>query len=718
LYNTTRIGSVVKIRDKDMQDFSNPDYFTNREINWLDFNWRVFENAKLASLPVLERLKFLAIFYSNLDEFFRVRVARVLERYLCGDQPIPPDGMSPTELLQAIRREVLACYKSAETLWRKDICPTMASKGLAVLPIRRLLASQRKYLLSFFKSEVQPLIVIRDFDEENSANAVVDREVNLIASVLDAKGVKHFYWLAVPEDLPKVLYVPRSKKCEKSYGDLGRAFPGISEDLVLIDELVRFAAPSLFKGVKSIVLSTFRITRNTRLAFDEEADDVLWAVRDLLERRRYSEAMRLEIAHSMPRELSTVLVEKFRMRSFELYRVKGPQAFSRMISVYEADYPALKYVPYNAPTPKIFASKDLFEAIRKKDQFVYHPYENFSSVVSFIRRAAEDPTVKAIYQTIYRVGRNSPVVEALSEACRRGKAVTAVIELKARFDEERNITWAESLATLGVRVVYSPVDLKIHAKLCLVEREEQSALVGYLHVATGNYNPSTARLYSDMGLFTANAEICADAKALFSVMIDGKPHATYKRLLVSPVGTRNGVLDLIDREIESHRLYGDGEIDIKCNQLVDPETIRALYKASSVGVRVRLQVRGATSIKPGIAKVSENITLTSIVGRFLEHARIFRFHAHGNDLVYIGSADLMARNLDRRIEVLVPVLDKNVASTIRSVLELHLSDTVQCWALTPEGKYRRVVAGKGKKPVDSQQTMIERVRHGKFRDFE
>lgn len=693
-----------------MSEFSSSKYFFNRELSWLEFNQRVLETALRKDLPVLERLKFLSIFYSNLDEFFMVRVGRVLERYLCGDLPMAPDDTRPSDLLQTIRKKVKAGYDAAGDVWRRNIQPAMQASGMRFKPVSRLSGTQKKFLSAYFKSEILPVLVAHPFDEPGSIDKIVSTQVHFIASAVDAEGRKTYYWIPIPTNLPKVLFLPRGRKCTKSYEDVGRAYPGVPEDLVFLEDVIQRSLPSLFKGMKPVVGYSFRITRNTRLEFDEEEDDLVRAVRDLLERRRYSEAMRLEVANAMPRDLTTVLIEKFRMRAFEIYRIHGPQAFAGMMSVYDADYPNLKTVPYNAPTPKVFGQPDLFDQIRKRDLFVFHPYDNFASVIAFIRHAAEDPNVTAIYQTIYRVGKNSPVIEALSEAQRRGKQVTVMVELKARFDEERNIGWAEALSVLGVKVVYSPTDLKIHAKLCLVERREEGKLVRYAHIATGNYNASTARLYTDMGIFTSHPEICADVRGLFRVMTESVPHPEYKQLLVSPVSARQGLLALIDQEIELHRQFGDGEIDFKCNQLVDESMIEALYRASNAGVRVRLQVRGACSLRPGIPKVSDTIRLTSIVGRFLEHPRIYRFHAHGANKTYIGSADLMARNLDRRIEVLVPMLDSRVAAIVKNVFDAHLADTVQSWELQKSGQYSKLQTIKGKKPVDAQQLMIERVK--------
>ena len=427
-----------------------------------------------------------------------------------------------------------------------------------------------------------------------------------------------------------------------------------------------------------------------------------------MDQRRFGDVVRLEFASGVNRMLVDFLARHLEVRPFQIYKIRGPLAFSQMLPFYGVDRPGLKLPPQHPRQPDICGMESMFPAIRAKDRLLYHPYDSFCAVLEFIRQASEDPDVMAIKQTLYRVGAHSPIVGALMEARRRGKQVTAVVELKARFDEERNITWAEELEDAGVNVVYGLKGMKIHAKLCLVVRREGRGLTCYAHIGTGNYNPSTARIYTDMGLLTADPQICADITDLFNYMTGYAVHERYQRLLVSPVNMRRGLLSRIEREIEHQRERGNGQIIIKCNHLVDEGLIRALYRASQAGVRIDLQVRGICCLRPGLPGVSENIDVTSVVGRFLEHPRIYWFCNNGTDELYMGSADLMPRNLNRRVEVLTPVLDKELRDYLRNtVLKLHLKDTVQCYRMLTDGEYLRIKSGKKDKLVNSQESLIE-----------
>ena len=440
---------------------------------------------------------------------------------------------------------------------------------------------------------------------------------------------------------------------------------------------------------------------------EDEADDLLAAVKDFVDQRRFGDVIRLEIEAGTDAALTNFLMDKLELLPFQLFRIKGPMAMSEFMALSGLDRPALKDAPYKGLEPQLFSEGDIFGTIKTRDVFLYHPYESFSGVLDFIRRAAADPQVVAIKQTLYRCGSNSPIVAALIDARRRGKQVTAVVELKARFDEERNINWAEEMEKAGVNIVYGFAGLKIHAKLCLVVRREADGMTRYVHISTGNYNPSTAKIYTDYALFTANAAICADVSDLFNVMTGYSDQTTYRRLVVSPHSTRSSIIAAIEREAAEHQKTGKGEIIFKCNQLVDRAVIQALYAASQAGVKISLIVRGICCLRPNIPGISDNIQVVSIVGRFLEHARAYWFRNNDDPFLLIGSADLMPRNLDGRIEVLVPVLDPAIRSRIKATLDLQLADNVQSWKLQSDGTYVRLAPPRHGKAVDSQEVLAK-----------
>lgn len=694
---------------EEMKALDCPNLYLNREISWLDFNARVLEVAEDSHLPLLEQLKFLAIFHNNLDEFFMVRVANILRQYSSGAAPSSPDRLSPTRQLAEIRRRALLLLARAQGLWRKKLASQLADRNVRVVRYRQLSEKQRRFLDGYFKNEIYPILTPQAIDPGHPFPTISNTCINFIIQLRSRDGMNRFARLKCPNNLSRFIFVPQNKEA-KNYASLGFDSNARGDDILLLEDLIAEYLPSLFPGNIVVCAGKFRITRNTDVEIEEdEADDLLEAVKDLVDQRRFGDVVRLEIGNSMTRELSAFLTEHLGLRPFQVYRVKGPLAFSEFIALYGLDRPRLKLSPFHAGVPGAFQEGDIYAHLQKKDVLVYHPYESFTTVLDFLRRSSEDPGVVAIKQTVYRVGNDSPVVRALIEARRRGKQVTAVVELKARFDEERNITWAEEMEKEGVNVVYGLVGMKIHAKLCLVVRREAGGVTRYVHIGTGNYNPSTAKMYTDMGLFTANPDICADVTDLFNVMTGYAQRDAYRELLVSPVSMRASLLDMIRREITLHQQHGNGEIIFKCNQLVDKEIIRALYSASMAGVRIRLQIRGICCLRPGVPGVSENIAATSIVGRFLEHPRVYWFNANGEGRLYIGSADIMPRNLDRRIEVLTPVLDPDLRSFLRNeVLETHLRDNVQAWRLESDATYRRLKPGKDENVVNSQDIMIRR----------
>lgn len=692
---------------KQLEELDCPNLYLNREINWLDFDEKVLEEAEDQSLPLLEQLKFLSIFYNNLDEFYMVRVANIYRQYRNGVASSSPDGLSPAKQLAEIRRKVMQLLARAQEHWRKRLSRKLMDKGVRFVTYNDLSEKQRRFLDGYFRNEIYPVLTPQAIDPGHPFPTISNTSLNFIVQLRSRDGIIRFARLKCPNNVSRFVFIPRNKEA-KTYASLGFNANVRDDDILLMEDLVREYLGSLFPGHEVIGAGLFRITRNTDVEIEEdEADDLLEAVKDLVDQRRFGDVVRLELAHGMPKELSSFLIKRLGLQPFQVYKIKGPLAFSDMIALYGIDRPGLKEAIYHPRVPASLQEGSLYAQIRRQDLFFHHPYESFTPVLDFIRISSEDPGVIAIKQTLYRVGNDSPIVAALIEARRRGKQVTAVVELKARFDEERNITWAEELEKSGVNVVYGLVGMKIHAKLCLVVRRESAGVTRYVHIGTGNYNPSTAKMYTDMGLITANPDICEDVTDLFNVMTGYAYRERYRELLVSPVSMRSSLLEMIDHEIALHNEHGDGSIVFKCNQLVDRQIIRALYRASMAGVRVRLLIRGICCLRPGVEGISDNIEVHSIVGRFLEHARVFWFHNGGDPCMYMGSADLMPRNLDRRVEVLVPILDASLRERIRSILELQLSDNQQAWKLTVSGDYERLAPGEGELPINSQDILAD-----------
>ena len=686
-------------------DLSDPLLYINRELNWIEFDRKVLEEACDPNVPLLEQLKFLAIFHNNLDEFFMVRVANIIRQYKIGAASTSADGLSPMKQLAEIRRRGLGMLARAQNHWKNDLAPELKKKGISFIRWKDLSEKQKAFLEGYFDNEIYPILTPQAIDAGHPFPTISNLSLNFIAELEAADGSMRYARLKCPNNMPRFIFVPRTK--ESPYADLGFTPTG-RDDIILLEDVIREHLGKLFPGHKVVKSGVFRITRNTDIEIEEdEADDLLAAVKDFVDQRRFGDVIRLEIEAGTDAALTNFLMEKLELLPFQLFRIKGPMAMSEFMALIGLDRPALKDAPYKGLEHPLFSEGDIFGMIKSRDVFLYHPYESFSGVLDFIRRAANDPQVVAIKQTLYRCGSNSPIVQALIEARRRGKQVTAVVELKARFDEERNINWAEEMEKAGVNIVYGFAGLKIHAKLCLVVRREADGMTRYVHISTGNYNPSTAKIYTDYALFTANPAICSDVSDLFNVMTGYSDQTKYRELVVSPHSTRPSIIAAIEREVESHKKFGNGEIIFKCNQLVDRAVIQALYAASQAGVKISLIIRGICCLRPGIPGVSENIRVVSIVGRFLEHARAYWFRHNDDPFLLIGSADLMPRNLDGRIEVLVPVLDAGIRTRIKATLDLQLADNVQSWKLQSDGIYVRQSPAKGAKAVDSQAVLAK-----------
>ncbi len=680
-----------------------PSLFINRELSWIEFNFRVLEEAMDPAHPLLERVKFLSIFSNNLDEFFMIRVSGLQRQAVRGVREAPPDGMTPSRQLAEIHRIIEPLLHRQTGLWHRDIVPALAGCGIRVLPYDILSPGQKAALADLFRTEIYPVLTPLAFDTSHPFPFISNLSLNLAITVRDpGSGKEHFARVKVPTNIfPRFIRVAAEAE-------------GPDRDpreicLVFLEEVIAAHIGLLFPGFDVVDVHPFRVTRDADLEIEEdEAGDLLTAVEESVEHRRTGSPVRVEVSFGMPESVSAMIGKKLGLLPSAFYRVDPPLGMADLSFFASLDRPDLKDTPFIPSIPAVIGNGDrLYAAIGNRDLLLFHPYESFMPVITFLRQAARDPDVLAIKITLYRVGKNSPVVDALLEARENQKAVSALIELKARFDEENNITWARALERAGVHVVYGLSGLKVHAKICMVVRREKDGIRTYVHMGTGNYNEQTSRVYTDFGFFSADPLIGADAADLFNSLTGCARIASFRRLLVAPAGIRSGILSRIEREIVAHRESGDGRIIFKMNALVDKECITALYRASQAGVKVDLQVRGICCLRPGVDGVSENITVTSIVGRFLEHSRVYYFRNGGEEEFLIGSADLMPRNLDRRVEILVPVSDPVICAGLRDlVIPVHLNDNVKSRMMLADGSYRRVVRKTGTAAMNAQEWCI------------
>jgi len=688
-------------------DLNHRRLYLNRELSWLDFNRRVLEEAEDPSNPLLERVKFLSIFSSNLDEFFMIRVSGLRHQLEVGTLRRPPDGMTPAEQLVEVRAKLQPMRETAERCWHRDVQPALAREGIRILAHGELKNKQRKLLRRHFTSEILPVLTPLAFDPSHPFPHISNLSLNLAVVVSEPGGGPRFARLKVPQVFPRLLPIPSEERAD-AYERLGLKEVG-STTFVWLEEVIAANLDLLFPGLEVATVAPFRVTRDADVEIEEdEASDLLAAMKDVIGQRHFASAVRLQVDDRITPDIGEMLERNLGLQPYQVYACHGPIGRASLMDLMRLDRPDLKDKPFIAGVPPTLAGdEDVFSVVRRRDLLLYHPYDSFQPVVDFLQSAARDPDVLAIKQTLYRVGPNSPVVQALMEARENGKQVAVLVELKARFDEENNIVWAKALEHAGVHVVYGVMGLKTHSKMLLVVRREADGIRRYVHLATGNYNPVTARVYTDFGLLTSDPDIATDVSDLFNALTGYSRKVQYSRLLVAPHGMRRALLDRIEREIEVQRATGSGRLAFKMNALVDKACVRALYRASQAGVRVDLQVRGICCLRPGIPGVSENITVTSVVGRFLEHSRIYLFGNGGEEEILLGSADLMPRNLDGRVEVLFPVIDPTLRKAVRQILEVHLRDTARARRLLADGTWERVKpAGKGK-PFDSQRWMLE-----------
>ncbi|MBI5878607.1 MAG: polyphosphate kinase 1 [Chloroflexi bacterium] len=680
--------------------------FLNRELSQLEFFRRVLDEAQDETNPLLERVKFLSIVGSIMAEFFMIRVAGLRQQLAAGVVDRSTDGLTAAEQLKAIRKVVLDLMGDARNTLRA-LLPQLARAGIHIHDYATLDVEQRAALRAYFDQMVFPVLTPLAFDPARPFPHISNMSMNLAVIVRTQAGHERFARIKVPNTLPRLLPV-------KPPDDRAPANGRGPHDLhfVWLEQVIAANLAALFPGQTIVETHPFRITRDADIALQEmDAEDLLDTVEQSLRERRFGSVVRMTIDRDMPESIRDVLAENLDLSPDTIYTLDPPLGTSDLISLYALDRPDLKDPPFAPVRPPGLDDEegDIFAAIRRQDILLHHPYDSFAPVVDFLEQAARDPHVLAIKQTLYRVGRNSPVVQALMEAARNGKQVAVVMELKARFDEESNIEWARALEQEGVHVVYGLVGLKTHSKIALVVRKEGDQLRRYVHLATGNYNPGTARLYTDIGLLTANPDMGADATDVFNYLTGYSTKTDYRKFLVAPINLRSGIDSLIRREIEHQKQGRGGHLILKLNSLVDKQIIHLLYEASQAGVKVDLIARGICCLRPGIPGVSDNIRVTSIVGRFLEHSRLFWFRNGGAEQVYAGSADLMPRNLDRRVEIVFPFEDPRVVRQVRDqILATYLADNVKARVMLPDGTYQRRRPEPGEATLSAQQVLLPR----------
>lgn len=683
--------------------FAASDYYVNRELSWLEFNQRVLMEAANPDNPVFERMKFLSIVSSNLDEFFMIRVASLRDQCNAGYKKPDAAGFTPKRQIALITQRTQQMVAQQYQILRQGVMPDLLRSGIRFLKHEQLSPEQLEWIQGYFEHEIYPVLTPMAVDSSRPFPLILNKSLNLgvlLASRDKERADPDFATVQVPSALPRIVELP----CLR--GEAERTF-------ILMEEIIEHSISRLFDGRRVLCCHPYRITRNGDLSFDEEdAADLLFAIQKSLKKRKWGAVIRLEIAHDADNALVRFLRHALEASHDEVYRIDGPLNLDFLMKqVYGLPgFDHLKYKPFKAHIAQELLPEEgtLFDTIRAHDVFLHHPYDSFDPVVQFVQAAARDPQVMAIKQTLYRVSGNSPVVRALADAAEAGKQVTALLEIKARFDEENNIQWGKQLERAGCHVVYGLKGLKTHSKITLVVRKEAEGICRYVHLGTGNYNDVTARLYTDMAVMTADEEIGEDASAFFNMLTGYSETPQMHDLVYAPRLLRERLTELIDREAEHAKAGRPASITAKMNSLLDPEIIRSLYAASCAGVKIRLLVRGICCLRPGIKGASENIEVSSIVGRFLEHSRIFRFENDGNVEVYLSSADWMTRNLDRRVELMFPVKNRAIAAQVEDILFSSLSDNAKAWHMHSDGSYDRAPLAPGEEKRNIQEILIRR----------
>lgn len=673
------------------------EYFFNRELSWIEFNRKVLEEAADKSNPLLERIKFTSIFSTNLDEFFMIRVSGLKRQVKSEINEVSSDGYTARDQRDEIFNLLCPLVNEQYRNFNEELIRGLAENGIHFYKYDDLSEKEKEKIEKYFDNEVFPVLTPIALDNVHPFPNLVNRTIALAIKLVDPDSDNQ-------EEKISVLQVP------SNFPRFHRITKDSEYNFLLLEDIIKANAYKLFPGMRIIESYAFRITRNADLELEEEeADDLLTLIAEEVKKRRLGIIVRFQVEKDIPDDIFNLLVKDLALDKNEIYKINGPLNLGDLMNLYSIDKRNLKYEGY---APRITSSfreeDDIFKAIRKKDIFIHLPFYSFSSVSEFITQAAEDPNVYAIKLTLYRTSGDSPIIKSLIVAAENGKQVTAIVELKARFDEENNIIWARALENAGVHVVYGISGLKTHCKMALVVRKEDKGMKRYLHLSTGNYNPTTAKIYTDFGLFTCNEDFCTDASNLFNYLTGYSKFTTYKKLLVAPFSMRKSLIKLIEEEINYHQEFGNGYILAKMNSLVDDKTIMKLYNASQQGVKIDLIVRGICRLKPNVQGLSENINVYSIVGRFLEHSRAYMFNNNGKPVIYLGSADIMERNFDRRVEILFPVEDKEIKEDIADILQVYLKDNMKTRVLSNDGSYYRKPVGD--EPFNSQEYLLAKVK--------
>ncbi len=690
-------------------NFSDYKNFDNRELSWLKFERRVLNEACEKSLPILERLKFVSITSSNLDEFFMVRVASLKDMEHAGYTKPDIAGMTPTEQLIAINEKTRELVDFQYSTYTKILTPILNEKGIIVHDkYEALNDSQLQYIDSFFMKQVYPVLTPMAHDASRPFPLIRNKSLN-IAALIEKKGESvasgkenedvEFATVQVPSVLPRFIELPAKDTS--------------SQEFILLEQIIERNMDKLFLNYNVVAASPYRIMRNADFSIDEEgAEDLLLEIEKQIKSRQWGEVIRLEVESAVNKRLLSILKKNLGVNEIDIYKIKGPIDLTFLMKLYgidgHGDLRSPSFTPQN--NPRLIPGASIFDEIKKGDILLHHPYESFDPVVDFIAQAAFDPKVLAIKQTLYRVSGNSPIIASLAHAAENGKQVTVLVELKARFDEENNIIWAKKLEKAGCHVIYGLVGLKTHCKIALVVRREEDEIRRYVHLGTGNYNDSTAKLYTDCGMLTCRESYGEDATAVFNMLSGYSEPRSWNKLVVAPHWLRDTFINLINREIRHAKDGKDARIVAKMNSLCDKEIIEKLYEASASGVQIHLIIRGICCLRTDIAGISENIHVSSIVGTYLEHARIFYFYNNGYEDIYMGSADWMPRNLDRRVEIMFPVEDEVLKSKVKHILDVQLNDNLKAYHMNPDGDYVRIKRTKGAKDLGAQDTFCREAK--------
>lgn len=704
-----------KILDKDTElgfpiDLDSPRYFINRELSTLAFINRILEEAMDENNPLLERVKFLAFFGSNLDEFFMVRVAGLKKQVDAGVVDLPPDGLTPAEQLAEIRKVASKLMKEASEYFNTKMIPALRDVGIYILNYQELNKNQKESVETYYREVIFPVLTPLAFDPGHPFPHISNLSLNLAVLIKDKKGVEHFGRVKVPNTLPRLVPIKRSSGSVRKDGTVP-----YHHYFVWLEQVISANIASLFPGMDIIESHPFRVIRDADMVIQElEAADLLETMEQTVRQRRFGSVVLISINESMSVRIRDILMENLEIDRNGIYTIEGPLGYSDLMSLHSIDRYDIKDQPFKPFIPRILRITEdgnIFAAIKERDILLHHPYDSFLPVIQFLKAAATDPDVLTIKITLYRVGSKPPAVDALLEAAENGKQVAVLVELKARFDEESNIGWARTLEREGVHVVYGLLGLKTHSKIALVIRKEGEGIRRYLHMATGNYNAITAQTYEDIGMFTCDEDMGEDATDLFNYLTGYSSRKDYHKLLVAPINLRSGIETLIKREMDIQKNGGQGHLIFKINSIVDRKMIQLLYQASQAGVNIDLFVRGICCLRPGVPGVSENIQVTSIVGRFLEHSRIYYFKNGGKEEIYLGSADLMPRNIDRRVEVLFPVQDQQMIQHIfDDILKYYYRDNLKSRKMQPDGTYTRNKPQDGEEALNIQNWFITNQR--------